>query len=195
MDAQPRPAPLPRASTVENANVPRRASAELGLQSRPPGTVQSQPRWGAKAFWCLSGLLLCDRPVLVQASAQFGFAPDPFFLSRAAMCTASPPMSGSVVRTRRCGCRRGSRCRASRCQHAGPRCSGWLVSGRTAGGEGWVSESVLSAYERADSGSCSAPNRRGEAGHPPQDPRCAPGDHLDGAIRAAHRGATAGGGR
>ena len=50
--------------------------------------------------------------------------------------------------------------------------------------------------ERADSGSCSAATGgRGEAGHPAQDPRCPPGHHLHGAVRAAHRGPRAGGGR
>jgi hypothetical protein len=49
--------------------------------------------------------------------------------------------------------------------------------------------------ERADSGSCSAAvGGRGQAGHPAQDPRCPPGHHRHGAIRAAHRGARAGGG-
>ena len=66
---------------------------------------------------------------------------------------------------------------------------------RTAAGEGWVSESVPErTSKRADSGSCSAANGgRGEAGHPAHDPRCPPGDHLDGAVRAAHRGPTVGG--
>ena len=45
--------------------------------------------------------------------------------------------------------------------------------------------------KRANSGSCSAPNRRGEAGHPAQNPRCAPPDHLHGAVGATHRGPTA----
>jgi hypothetical protein len=52
-----------------------------------------------------------------------------------------------------------------------------------------------STSNRADSGSCSAPNRRGEAGHPAQDPRCAPGHYRYGAVRAAHRGPRSGGGR
>jgi hypothetical protein len=48
--------------------------------------------------------------------------------------------------------------------------------------------------ERDDSGSCSAANCRGEAGHPAEDPRCPPGHHLHGAVRPAHRGPSAGGG-
>jgi hypothetical protein len=47
---------------------------------------------------------------------------------------------------------------------------------------------------RADSGCSSAIGGRGEAGHPVEDPRCAPRDRLYGAVRAAHRGPTAGGG-
>jgi AcrR family transcriptional regulator len=49
--------------------------------------------------------------------------------------------------------------------------------------------------KRADSGSCSAPNRRGDAGDPAEDPRHAPSHHLDRAIRAVHRGPRAGSGR
>jgi hypothetical protein len=37
----------------------------------------------------------------------------------------------------------------------------------------------------------SAAGGRCEAGHPAHDPRCPPGDHLHGAVRAAHRGPTA----
>jgi hypothetical protein len=48
--------------------------------------------------------------------------------------------------------------------------------------------------ERANSGSCSAPNFRGEAGHAAQDPRCPPGHYRHGAVRPAHRGPRAGGG-
>ena len=71
----------------------------------------------------------------------------------------------------------------------------WAVGQRTAAGEGWVSESPAHS-ERADSGSCSAATGgRGEAGHPAQDPRCPPGHHLHGAVRAAHRGPRAGGRR
>ena len=46
---------------------------------------------------------------------------------------------------------------------------------------------------RADSSCSTATGGRGEAGHPAKDPRCPPGDHLHGAIRAAHRGPTVGG--
>ena len=66
---------------------------------------------------------------------------------------------------------------------------------RTAAGEGWV---FGIPPERGESGNCSAGGAtggRGEVGHPTQDPRCAPRHHLDGAIRAAHPGSRAGGGR
>jgi hypothetical protein len=46
----------------------------------------------------------------------------------------------------------------------------------------------------ADSGCSSATGGRGEAGHPAQNPWCAPGHYLHGAVRAAHRGPTARGG-
>ena len=42
--------------------------------------------------------------------------------------------------------------------------------------------------KRADFGCSSATGGRGEVGHPAENPRCAPGDHFHGAIRAAHRG-------
>ena len=48
--------------------------------------------------------------------------------------------------------------------------------------------------KRADSGCSAATGGRGEAGHPAQDPRCAPGHHLHGAVRAAHHGPRSGGG-
>jgi hypothetical protein len=67
-----------------------------------------------------------------------------------------------------------------------------------------VTASVVSEYDspandvedsdtsnRADSGCSAAAVGRGEAGHPAQNPRCAPPDHLYGAVRAAHRGPTA----
>ena len=46
---------------------------------------------------------------------------------------------------------------------------------------------------RADSGCSAAVGGRGEAGHPAQDPRCAPGHRGHGAVRAAHRRPRAGG--
>jgi hypothetical protein len=44
---------------------------------------------------------------------------------------------------------------------------------------------------RADSGCSAAAGGRGEAGHPAENPRCAPPDHLHGAVGATHRGPTA----
>ena len=41
-----------------------------------------------------------------------------------------------------------------------------------------------------DSGCSVASGGRGEAGHPAENPRCAPPDRLHGAVRAAHRGPT-----
>jgi hypothetical protein len=44
-------------------------------------------------------------------------------------------------------------------------------------------------------GHCAETGCRGEAGHPAQDPGCAPGHHRHGAVRWAHPGAGAWGGR
>ena len=46
---------------------------------------------------------------------------------------------------------------------------------------------------RADSGCSAAAGGRGEAGHPAENPRCAPPDRLHGAVRAAHHGPRSGG--
>jgi hypothetical protein len=49
--------------------------------------------------------------------------------------------------------------------------------------------SACSPTDRAAAGG------RGEAGHPAQDPRCAPGHYRYGAVGAVHRGPRSGGGR